>query len=137
MEKNKFHWIDYVVCFASMVISLLVGIYSAWKDRKNSSMEEYVLGNRQMKPLLIGISLLASNAHASMILLGPLEVYMFGIVQIFNFFGQLICFLLVAIFYLPALHKLQLTSAYQVRTNMCCHVGHIIKLFTFYEKYVV
>ena len=117
MEKTHFLWVDYVVCVLSMVISLLIGIYSAWRERKTTSMEGYVLGNRKMNPFFIGISVLASNVHATLIILGPLEVYMFGVLQVFMYFGQLICFLLVAVFYLPALHSLQLTSAYQVRKN--------------------
>ena len=119
MDKSQFHWLDYVVCVLSMVISLLVGIYSAWKERNNSSMEGYVLGNRQIKPLLIGVSLIASNAHASLILMGPVEVYMFGIIQIFSFFGQLISMFFEVTFYVPVLHSLKLTSAYQVRNRGC------------------
>ena len=71
----KFHWADYVVFAASLLIALSVGVVIFITGRKNKTTDEYLLGGRNMNTVLVGISMVASGINAIYFLGGVAEVH--------------------------------------------------------------
>ena len=118
MTGSSFTWIDYSVWAVSLALSLLTGIISAWRKRKEQSLEEYVLAGRNMNPVAVALSLMASVMNANTFIAGPVEIYMFGAIFTLTIVGIFISVFLTCIFYLPVLHRMKLTSAYQVNITL-------------------
>ena len=54
-----FHWLDYVVFSASILISIGVGIYHAIAKGGQNTTDKYLLGDRKMHFLPVTISLVS------------------------------------------------------------------------------
>jgi solute carrier family 5 (sodium-coupled monocarboxylate transporter), member 8/12 len=55
-----FSLIDYGVFFSMLAVSTVIGVYFAYKDRKNISTEQFLLGNRKLSIFPVAMSILAS-----------------------------------------------------------------------------
>ena len=74
-EEIQFHWEDYLVFAVSLAIGLLVGIVFLLKGRGQKTTDDYLLGGRDMGPVTVGASMLASTLNAVFLLGGVAEVY--------------------------------------------------------------
>lgn len=54
----RFGWVDYLIFSLTLALSLLIGIYHAWKGAANST-DEYLLGGKTMGIFPIAMSLAA------------------------------------------------------------------------------
>ena len=61
LDEKFFGWADYLVFSTTLLVSVLVGVYHAWKGA-NQSTGDYLLGGRQMTMLPIALSLTARSA---------------------------------------------------------------------------
>ena len=59
LTHEYFHWLDYVIFSLVLLISCGMGIYYAFKTKKRDK-EEYLLGNRNMSWIPVGLSLVVS-----------------------------------------------------------------------------
>jgi Na+/proline symporter len=76
MEEIAFHWADYLVFAVSLAIGLLVGVVFLFKGRgQKEGTDDYLLGGRDMGPVTVGASMLASTLNAVFLLGGVAEVY--------------------------------------------------------------
>lgn len=57
---DEFHWADYLVFAATLVLSAGIGIFYAYKDRKKQTTEGFLMGDRSMNFFPVALSLLAS-----------------------------------------------------------------------------
>ena len=57
---SAFSLIDYGVFFSMLAVSTVIGVYFAYKDRKNISTEQFLLGNRKLSIFPVAMSILAS-----------------------------------------------------------------------------
>lgn len=48
MFSVGFNWADYCVFLLMLLISALIGIYYAYKDRKTNTTEKFLLGDRKL-----------------------------------------------------------------------------------------
>ena len=111
--KVSFLWWDYVIFAAILLLSLGIGIYFGFFGKKQSSQEQYLLGNRKMSAIPVSLSLLASFMSAITLLGVPSETTVYGTQYIM--IG--LCFPIVAVIsayiFLPIFYNLELTSVYE------------------------
>ena len=113
---DSFHWADYLVFAMSLVLTLAIGIYFGFRDRKDSSTENFLMGGRTLAYVPVAFSLVASTLNSVFIIGLPAEIFYFGPVYSLNVFGFIPMAIVVAVFIVPTVHRLELTSAYEVGT---------------------
>ena len=110
---ERFHWLDYVIFAAMLVISSGVGVYYACTGTKQQSKEEFLMGNRRMKWFPVALSLLVSY-NSGIVQLGvPAEIYLHGIQYSLSTTGTALAVLFSVFTFVPLLYKLQLVSSYE------------------------
>lgn len=69
-DAADFHFgaADWAVFVLMLVVSMLIGVISAVRDRRRATTHEYLLGGRNMPPLAVGLSLLGGWVSAVSIL---------------------------------------------------------------------
>ncbi|XP_050537051.1 sodium-coupled monocarboxylate transporter 2-like isoform X2 [Daktulosphaira vitifoliae] len=107
-------WAAEYAAFACMLgISILIGLYYGFVERKQSTVNDYLLGGKHMSVFPITMSLIASHISGITLLGVPSEIYVYGtqylIVAIINIF----IILIVIYVFLPVFYDLQLTSVYE------------------------
>lgn len=112
-----FHWADYVVWAVSVT---LVGFCVAYTRRKQNTLDEYLLGGRDIHPAAIGLSIISSSMNATFLVGGPVEIYVFGAIYCLVGFSWLFSLVTTVFLFLPTFHKMPITSAYQVCNASYC-----------------
>ena len=115
MSNLRFHYADYIVFGATLMISAGIGVYHAVAS-KQSTTTEYLLANRKMLSLPVAMSLLASFMSGITILGVPSEIYTYGIQYGLLVVSEILYFPAVALIFVPTLYELGLTSSYEVRS---------------------
>ncbi len=97
------------------MLSTLLGIvsYGVWKNRKSESVEEYLLGKRELKWWTIGLSIMATQASAITFLSTPGQAFEEGMGFAQFYFGLPIAMVIISIFFLPIYYRLKVYTAYQ------------------------
>lgn len=113
MADLRFHIADYIVMVLFLIISSAIGIYHGF-FKKQTTTEEYLLGNRQMHLLPVALSLLVTYQSAISVLGIPVEVYLYNVMIIYLYFAVCIAIFLQAAMIVPLLYPLRLTSTYEV-----------------------
>ena len=113
-SEPRFHWADYLVFAISLAVSSSVGIYYGWKDRKQKSSEEFIMGGRKMHFIPVSVSLFVSWVSAISFLGDPVEVYFNGAVYWVVGIGYILAIPIIVIAFVPVYYRLKLTSVYQV-----------------------
>lgn len=72
-----FSWFDYGLFVAMLLLSVLIGLYFGCCGHQDS-INEYLLGGKEMSVVPIAISLVASNISGITLLGVPTDVYRFG-----------------------------------------------------------
>ena len=116
-ETDSFHRADYAVFVASLVLTLVVGVYFAYTGRKKKTTEEFLLGSRTMHWIPVSLSLTASNISGIMILGITAETHYFGTMSSALGLGYLFGGIFVIAVYIPVLHKMKVTSVHEVCTG--------------------
>ncbi|KAJ8735411.1 hypothetical protein PYW07_007031 [Mythimna separata] len=109
---QHFAWFDYVLFIFMLTICGGIGIYFGFV-KKQSSTQDYLMGGRNMKLLPVCFSLVASFISGISLLGIPTELYIYGTAYVFTLIGTLLMSIIVAFTFLPVLHELKLTSAYE------------------------
>ncbi|KAK7498041.1 hypothetical protein BaRGS_00010629 [Batillaria attramentaria] len=135
-EIIGFHWADYVVFTAVLVISAVIGLVSAVKHRR-ATADQLLTGNRKLPLIPVTLSLTVSFISAVSILGIPAEGYFnsteYWLVGLGFIPAQIItCFLIMPVFY-----KLQLTSAYQYLELRFNRIIRLMGSFTFIVEMVM
>ncbi|XP_024946270.1 sodium-coupled monocarboxylate transporter 1 [Cephus cinctus] len=118
MDQEKltrsFDFLDCVVFVGMLGVSALVGVYQAYKSRKNpDAVREYLVGGQNMSIFPISMSLIASYISGIAILGLPAEMYVYG-TQLWSIvIADSFVSLTMAVVYLPVFYKLQITSSYE------------------------
>ncbi|XP_063925469.1 sodium-coupled monocarboxylate transporter 2-like [Zophobas morio] len=113
VAQLSFSWYDYIFFFVMLGVSALIGVYFGCFGTKQSSADEYLMGNKNMKVFPISVSLVASHVSGVTLLALPADVYIYG-ASFWLFVPALVivgtCTMYV---YLPVFYKLQITSTYE------------------------
>uniref|UniRef100_A0A3B4BXE9 Solute carrier family 5 member 8 n=1 Tax=Pygocentrus nattereri TaxID=42514 RepID=A0A3B4BXE9_PYGNA len=112
---DKFSVWDYVV-FAGLVVGAAgIGLVQAFRGRKDSSSDEFLLGGRQMTAVPVAMSLTASFMSGVTVIGTPAEAYVYGTPFWLFAFSYAIMSTISAEIFVPLFYRLGITSTYEVR----------------------
>uniref|UniRef100_A0A2A4JGL0 Sodium-coupled monocarboxylate transporter 1 n=1 Tax=Heliothis virescens TaxID=7102 RepID=A0A2A4JGL0_HELVI len=112
LSLQHFAWFDYVLFIFMLTICGGIGVYFGFV-KKQSSTQDYLMGGRNMKLLPVCFSLVASFISGISLLGIPTELYIYGTSYVFTLIGTLLMSIIISYTFLPILHELKLTSAYE------------------------
>ncbi|PZC85702.1 hypothetical protein B5X24_HaOG215972 [Helicoverpa armigera] len=112
LSLQHFAWFDYVLFIFMLTICGGIGVYFGFV-KKQSSTQDYLMGGRNMKLLPVCFSLVASFISGISLLGIPTELYIYGTPYVFTLIGTLLMSIIISYTFLPILHELKLTSAYE------------------------
>ena len=118
---KTFNLADYLIFVLTLVISAAIGIYYGWKDRKRQSATEVLLGGRRMGTLPVALSMMATFLSGVMVLGVPTEIFYFGTMYWLICVSNFITMPVAAHAFIPVFHKLELTSAYEVGSEIALY----------------
>ncbi|RXG51187.1 Sodium-coupled monocarboxylate transporter 2 [Armadillidium vulgare] len=109
MDNEKgFGVVDNCVFAGMLIISAVIGLYISCKGSK--SPEEFLLGNRSLKPLPVSMSLITSYVSVMNTIGYPAEAYANGLQISTIALGCPLAIIFSSYFLLPVLYSLKLTS---------------------------
>lgn len=111
---NKLGVLDYLVFASILVISCGIGFYHAWKDRHKQTVSNVLLAGRNMHPIPVALSLVASFMSAITLLGVPVEMYSFSTMYFWIGLGYFLVMAGAAHIYTPMFYMLKVTSVYEV-----------------------
>uniref|UniRef100_A0A8D0VFB4 Sodium-dependent multivitamin transporter n=1 Tax=Sus scrofa TaxID=9823 RepID=A0A8D0VFB4_PIG len=113
VSASTFSTADYVVFVLLLVLSLIIGLYHAYRGWGRHSIGQLLLADRKMGCLPVALSLLATFQSAVAILGVPSEIYRFGTQYWFLGCCYFLGLLIPAHVFIPIFYRLHLTSAYE------------------------
>ena len=113
-EKKTFHTVDYAIFGITLVISALIGLYYAIKDRRRNTTEEYLLAGRGMHWFPVAMSLTSTFISANTIIGTPSEVYVRSTMYWWICVGFILSAFGAAYIFVPVFYNLGITSVFQV-----------------------
>ena len=111
---NTFHWSDYLIFVLTLVLSAVIGIFYAWKDKRKQNTSDFLPGGRKMSLFPVTLSLMASFLSAILVLGVPTEIFYNGTMYWMISFSNILTFPFAVHAILPVFHNLNITSAYEV-----------------------
>lgn len=106
--------IDWIVFAAMLATSAGIGIFHAFHGGKQKTTGEFLMGNRNMQLVPVGLSILVSFISAISILGTPAEMYNEGTQFLLYLIGFNVAVVLAAVLFVPLLYPLRLTSSFEV-----------------------
>ncbi|XP_055935131.1 sodium-coupled monocarboxylate transporter 1-like isoform X2 [Argiope bruennichi] len=104
---------DYVVLASTLAVSACIGIYFRFTGDRQKSLEQFLLGGRNMSILPVAISLLATFLSAIAILGVPAEIYLYGLQLSAMLLGLPLGYFLCAFGCLPIYFDLKVSTSYE------------------------
>jgi solute:Na+ symporter, SSS family len=114
IDRRQPHYLaawDWLVIGAYLVGMLSVGWYYS---RRTKTQEQYLLGDRHMSPLMVGVSLFASLFSCISYLATPGEIIKYGPMIIGDILAYPLIGLIIGWLIIPFIMKLKVTSAYEI-----------------------
>ncbi len=102
--------LDFAVLFCSV---LGIVIYGMWHTHSRGDLNSYLKGSGQTPWFAIGLSVMATQASAITFLSTPGQGYLDGLGFIQIYFGAPIALIIIAMFFVPIFHKLNIYTAYE------------------------
>ncbi|CAG2212425.1 SLC5A8_12 [Mytilus edulis] len=116
-QRNEFSTLDYVIFVVTLLISLSIGIYNAFKSRYKQSTKEVLLAGGEMGVIPVAFSLFASFISSVSMIGIPAEAYIFDSMVMWGAVAAPISIYLSAYIYIPIFYNLKLTNAYENEYN--------------------
>lgn len=104
---------DWVIMAATILVSIVIGIYFRFSGGRQKTNEEYLLADRNMSILPVAVSLMASFMSAITLLGVSSENYFFGMQFVVINFAYGLATPIATQLYLPVFFGLQKTSTYE------------------------
>ena len=111
---------DYAVFASCLAVSVLIGLYYGCTGGKQRTNEEFLLADRNMHPLPVALSLVASFISAITVLGTPAEVYIYGTMFWIFAFAYIGAGFVTALF-IPIFFGIDITSANEVSVAFSIH----------------
>lgn len=96
-----------------LVTILSISIYGFWRTRHRHDLNSYLKGKGQTPWWAIGLSVMATQASAITFLSTPGQGYLSGLSFVQVYFGVPIALIVIAMFFIPIFHKLNVYTAYE------------------------
>ena len=110
-QSSNMSMLDWMVVVVYAIGMLVVGIYYA---RRTSTADEYLLGGRNMRSWMVGLSLFATLLSTLSYLAWPGEMIKHGPMILLGYTAYPFVFLVVGWFLIPRLMQQRVTSAYEI-----------------------
>ncbi|MCJ8729484.1 hypothetical protein PDJAM_G00106770 [Pangasius djambal] len=104
---------DYVVFAGIILVAAGVGLFQAFRSRKDNSSIEFLLGGRQMTAVPVAMSLTASFMSGITVIGTPAEAYRYGTAFWLFAFSYAIMSAITAEIFVPLFYRLGITSTYE------------------------
>ena len=104
------NWLDYVVLLGSM---LGIAAYGVWRTRGRRDLNSYLKGAGDTNWLVIGLSVMATQASAITFLSTPGQGYESGLGFVQNYFGAPFALIIISAAFLPIYRRLKVYTAYE------------------------
>jgi SSS family transporter len=102
--------LDYAVLFSTM---LGIAAYGMWRTRGRQNLSGYLKGTGTTPWLVIGLSVMATQASAITFLSTPGQGYESGMDFVQNYFGAPFALIVIAVVFLPIYRRLNVYTAYE------------------------
>jgi Na+/proline symporter len=102
--------LDYVVLLGSL---LGIALYGIWRTRGRRSLETYLKGDRKTPWIIIGLSVMATQASATTFLSTPGQGFNDGLSFVQNYFGAPFALIIISAVFLPIYRRLNVNTAYE------------------------
>lgn len=114
-ENFHFGYTDYSIFILMLFSSLAIGLYFSRKkeETQESSEVNYLVGNRALSMIPVGISLVASNISGGGVVGFTTELYLYGYHYSFIVLSFIPVNILAHYFFLPVFHEMKLISVYE------------------------
>ncbi|XP_048046414.1 solute carrier family 5 member 6 isoform X2 [Megalobrama amblycephala] len=129
--------IDYVIFALLLVASMSIGLYYAFTGGRQSTTQEFLFADRNMKCLPLSLSLMATFQSAVAVIGTPAEVYANGTQYWFIGCSYILGLLIPAHIFIPVFYRLHLTSVYQYLELRFCKAVRICGTVTFIFQMVI
>jgi len=116
-----FSWQDYVLFVSSLAVPLAIGLFFFLRRRRHGqrqSVESFLVGDRSLNVVAVGMSLIASILNAVFVIGLPAEVHYHGTEVTYMVVAALVITVLGAHVFIPHYQRLQCTSAYEVNRTI-------------------
>ncbi len=107
----SFDTIDWIVLSTYLVVVIGLGVVMS---RTRHGAGDYFLAGRRMPMWAVAISLLATSQSAATFVGGPQQAYLGNLTYLAANLGGLLAAIVVAVFFLPAFYRQQVTSIYEL-----------------------
>ncbi|XP_052774818.1 sodium-coupled monocarboxylate transporter 1-like [Mya arenaria] len=124
-HKKLFHIVDYIIFALVLLVSLVIGIYHAYKDRHNTNAEEFHQSGRKMHPVPVSLSLCATFMSALTLLGNPAEIYTHGTMFYWIVLAMLLSTICSAHVFVPIFYKLKTISCF---TYIQLRFGKVVRV---------
>ena len=125
-ERNTFSVWDYVVFVLFLAISVAIGLFYGCTGKKQNTLSEFLMADRNMSVFPVALSLLASFMSAITLLGTPAEIYTYGTAYWMICLAPIFVAPISAYVFIPVFYSLQLTSVFEVMAViMVFHNLHI------------
>jgi len=114
LNELKFSWQDYLVFAVSLGIPLGIGVFFFFHKRRQQSTESFLLGDRSLNVVAVGMSLIASILNGIFIIGLPAEVHYHGVEVTYIVIAAVIITVFGAHVFIPQYQRMKFTSAYEV-----------------------
>ncbi|KAB5584089.1 hypothetical protein PHYPO_G00103410 [Pangasianodon hypophthalmus] len=104
---------DYVVFAGIILVAAGIGLFQAFRSRKDNSSIEFLLGGRQMTAVPVAMSLTASFMSGITVIGTPAEAYKYGTAFWLFAFSYTIMSAITAEIFVPLFYRLGITSTYE------------------------
>jgi sodium-coupled monocarboxylate transporter 8/12 len=118
MLNTNFSIVDYIVFISLLIASSFIGIFFAWKSRRNASNSEFFTGNRKLGMFPVTLSLVASFMSTNTLLGLPAEVFQVGTQYSLQVISITIAVVLAAEVFMPIYYRLGSISVHEVRQHL-------------------
>ncbi|XP_077486529.1 sodium-coupled monocarboxylate transporter 1-like [Amblyomma americanum] len=110
MAAAHFAGPDYAVLIGFLVLSAGIGVFVAWRDRRNKSNKRFLTGNKELDWFPVSMSMVASFLPSIAILGVPVEVFVHGSTIWIGIICSSCSILVATYVFLPMYYKMDITS---------------------------
>ena len=117
-SNSRLRAVDYIILAGVLVISIMIGIYHAFTGGRQKTANEFLLANRNMNPIPVTFSIIATFHSAVYILGVTAEFYIHG--YMFWLYGIALIFIGIIIvrFFIPVYFRFDIISTNEVSINI-------------------
>lgn len=109
--ESRFSLIDWAIVAGYFLLVIAIGILVA---RKRGDRDDFFLADRSMPIWAVAISMLATAQSAATFVGGPVEAFAGNLTYLSATLGGLLASILVAILFIPAFYRANVTSVYEL-----------------------